>query len=463
MRISDLLKMGLRNLRRRKARTTLTIVGVIIGTISIVVMVSLGIGLNYSYEKQMMEYGSINTLSIYQNGYVESEDGEYEQTDQKDLMNDDFVETLRQLDHVKSVTPVYSNSVTIYGNGWQTDSQLLSFDFSVLSEMSPPDPVLGSYDYTPGTDCVIIGGQAFYYRYKPGTGKEVTGDVDFSKEKLFFTFSSLAYQPDAAPSGEGEGTESTEYVEPKMITPKKELIKNFVTVNDPESYDFQYYICMDIKYFRQLYERQAKQMKSSERKRALKEIERFSEIRVIVDNAKNVSSVCEKIREYGAQPEGIGTYIDQVKEQAKVIELVLGGIGAVSMLVSAISIANTMIMSIYERTKEIGIMKVLGCVVTDIKKLFLLEAGTIGAIGGVLGIGLSYLLSYLLNHYGGPTIGASMGLPLEEDGTMSLSVIPIWLSLLALGFAFLVGVISGYFPARRATKISAIEAMKSEG
>ena len=133
------------------------------------------------------------------------------------------------------------------------------------------------------------------------------------------------------------------------------------------------------------------------------------------------------------------------------------------MLVSAISIANTMIMSIYERTKEIGIMKVLGCVVTDIKKLFLLEAGTIGAIGGVLGIGLSYLLSYLLNHYGGPTIGASMGLPLEEDGSMTLSVIPIWLSLLALGFAFLVGVISGYFPARRATKISAIEAMKSEG
>lgn len=458
MRISDLLKMGLRNLRRRKARTALTVIGVVIGTISIVVMVSLGIGLNDCYEKQMMEYGSINTLTIYQNSYVESEDGEYEEKNQENLMNDDFVNTLKQMDHVKVVTPVFSTYATIYGNGWQSNCNITVVDFSVLKDMDPPEPDIGTYDFTSGTDSVVIGNDAFWYRYKPTTGKEVTTELDFANERFFFTLDDLASYTET--SGEDGSAVSSAGNTPKI---KKQKINNFVYVNDPNNSDFQYYIYMDLKYFKQIYERQAKTLKPAARKQALKLLERYQEIRVIVDNAKNVSDVSEKIREYGAQPEGLGTYVDQVKDQAKMIELVLGGIGAVSMLVSAISIANTMIMSIYERTKEIGIMKVLGCVVSDIKRLFLLEAGTIGAIGGIIGIGLSYLLSYLINHYGGPTFGASMGLPVAEDGSIGLSMIPIWLSLAALVFAFLVGIVSGYFPARRATKISAIEAMKSEG
>lgn len=461
MRISDLLKMGLRNLRRRKARTALTVIGVVIGTISIVVMVSLGIGLNACYEKQMMEYGSINTLTIYQNGYVENEDGDYQEKNQENLMNDEFVDTLRGMEHVKVVTPVFSSYATIYGNGWQSNCNITVVDFSVLKDMDPPEPDMGTYDFASGTDSVVIGNDAFWYRYRPTTGKEVTTELDLSNEHLSFTLDDLnSYIETSESVGEDGSVVSSAGSVPQL---KKQKISNFVHVNDPNNSDFQYYIYMDLKYFREIYERQAKMLKPAARKKALKALERYQEIRVIVDNAKNVSDVAEKIREYGAQPEGMGTYIDQVKDQAKMIELVLGGIGAVSMLVSAISIANTMIMSIYERTKEIGVMKVLGCVVSDIKRLFLMEAGTIGAIGGMIGIGCSYVLSYLINHYGGPKFGGSMGLPVAEDGSISLSLIPIWLSLLALIFAFLVGIISGYFPARRATKISAIEAMKSEG
>jgi hypothetical protein len=72
---------------------------------------------------------------------------------------------------------------------------------------------------------------------------------------------------------------------------------------------------------------------------------------------------------------------------------ILGGIGAISLLVAALGITNTMIMSIYERTKEIGIMKVIGANLRDIKKLFLLEAGMIGFIGGVIGLIFSLILS----------------------------------------------------------------------
>ena len=141
------------------------------------------------------------------------------------------------------------------------------------------------------------------------------------------------------------------------------------------------------------------------------------------------------------------------------LEMVLGAIGSIAMLVSAINIANTMVMSIYERTKEIGVMKVLGCLVRDVKRQFLLEAGLIGLTGGIIGIGISYILSYLINKYGGSLLGSLVGEAVETK----LSVIPFWLPFAAAAFGMLVGVLSGYCPARRATKSKAIEAMKSEG
>ena len=176
-----------------------------------------------------------------------------------------------------------------------------------------------------------------------------------------------------------------------------------------------------------------------------------------MEDIKYVEEVQDTIKamEYGTS--SLADILKPMQETSNTIQLILGGIGAVSLLVSAIGIANTMVMSIYERTKEIGVMKVLGCLISDIKKLFLFEASMIGLIGGGLGIGLSYLASYFMNKYA-DQIGSVLG---GIGGTGNdISVIPLWLVLLALGFAMLIGIISGYFPARRATKIKALEAMR---
>ena len=82
------------------------------------------------------------------------------------------------------------------------------------------------------------------------------------------------------------------------------------------------------------------------------------------------------------------------------IQMILGGLGAVSLFVAALSIANTMTMAIYERTKEIGVMKVLGCGLGKIRAMFLVEAAMIGFLGGVFGVAISYALSLLLNTFG---------------------------------------------------------------
>ena len=98
----------------------------------------------------------------------------------------------------------------------------------------------------------------------------------------------------------------------------------------------------------------------------------------------NVNDVAKQIREMGYNVETNVEYMDSMKKQMAVIQAVLGGIGAISLIVAAIGIANTMMMSIYERTKEIGVIKVLGCSLKNIKQMFLIEAAFIGLLGGCL-------------------------------------------------------------------------------
>ena len=136
------------------------------------------------------------------------------------------------------------------------------------------------------------------------------------------------------------------------------------------------------------------------------------------------------------------------------VQAVLGGIGAVSLFVAAIGIANTMMMSIYERTKEIGVMKVIGCSLGNIRQMFLLEAAFIGLGGGVIGNVLSFLMSAAINAL---VKGKEMGMT-----TGQISYIPLWLVLVSLGFAMLVGTAAGYFPARRAMKLSPLAAIRNE-
>ncbi len=146
--------------------------------------------------------------------------------------------------------------------------------------------------------------------------------------------------------------------------------------------------------------------------------------------------------------------IQQMQESSKSLQLMLGGIGGVAMLVAAISICNTMLMSIYERTREIGVMKVLGCKMSKIGAMFLTEAGIIGLGGGILGLAISYGLSAGIN--------ALIAIAMQGAGGSFRSVIPPYLALGALVFSILVGVLAGLYPSQRAMRLSALAAIRNE-
>ena len=168
----------------------------------------------------------------------------------------------------------------------------------------------------------------------------------------------------------------------------------------------------------------------------------------------NVMEVQNAITDMGYQAYSNMQWLEQAQEQMDMIQAVLGGIGAVSLFVAAIGIANTMMMSIYERTKEIGVLKVLGCAMGDIRSMFLMEAGFIGFMGGAAGLGLSYGVSKLVNRFLGSSF---MGM-----GSGDISRIPLWLSAAAVVFAIFIGMLAGLFPALRAMKLSPLAAIRNE-
>jgi len=160
-----------------------------------------------------------------------------------------------------------------------------------------------------------------------------------------------------------------------------------------------------------------------------------------------------------------GDMIDSQRRQQQAMQALLAAIAAVSLFVAAINIANTMVTSVTERTREIGIMKVIGASLADVRKLFLTEAVTIGLLGGLFGIGLALGLSYALNNFDIAFLQQmNMAPPVRTEGMQgaAVSLITPWLMGVALAVASGVGLISGIFPAWHATRLSALAAIRNE-
>ncbi|MBI5332825.1 MAG: ABC transporter permease [Candidatus Aenigmarchaeota archaeon] len=133
----------------------------------------------------------------------------------------------------------------------------------------------------------------------------------------------------------------------------------------------------------------------------------------------------------------------------------LGGIAAISLLVGAIGIANTMFMSVMERTRTIGILKALGAKNKDIRNIFLVESSMIGFIGGLIGVAIGSLF--------GIGLGIVMsGAQTRMSGMSFAPAITAELIIFAIAFSVIIGVLSGYFPARRAAKLNPVEALRYE-
>lgn len=165
----------------------------------------------------------------------------------------------------------------------------------------------------------------------------------------------------------------------------------------------------------------------------------------------------EKLRKEKWRVESIDRILDVANRIFSVVTLMLSLVGGIALLVASIGIVNTMIMSIYERTREIGTLKAMGASRADIRWMFMIEAGLIGMLGGVAGLTLSWILSHVLNR-GALWYAENHKLPLPE----TLFVITPLLALQAIGFATLIGIVAGLYPANRAASLDPLVALRHE-
>ncbi|WP_343209790.1 ABC transporter permease [Anaerolentibacter hominis] len=450
MRTIDLIRMGIRNLSRRKARTSLTVIGVVIGTISIVIMISIGIGMNTNFRSMVMELGSLTTITLSKNSYIQNQEGDYQNVTQ--TIDDKLITSIEGIAGVKAVMPVRMAALIMEAGRYEGSGQVYAVDLMKFGEFDYPAPMSGELptNEKDAANTVIMGNYIATQGFNdPRSRRWEPVAFDPQKMKLICSMYDWEFNFD-------------------MSNMKQYRVENVVLLDTAGNYsESDYSIYMDSRTFEKWYSEFTRTLKAADRKKAQKKLKEYDQLVISVDNVKNVKDVEEQIKEMGYQTQSLSSMMEPMEQTSKMLQLVLGAVGAVAMLVSAISIANTMVMSIYERTKEIGVMKVLGCVIRDIKKLFLFEAGIIGFLGGAIGVVLSYIGSFCINKFGGPVFDALMSsgggamYGLEATGPAKYSVIPLWLPLAASAFAILVGLVSGYYPANRATKISAIEAMKS--
>jgi len=454
MRISDLLAMCVRNLTRRKFRTFLTVMGVVIGTCAIVVMISLGEGINASSETFLSEAGDLSVIQVY---------GPYGNS-QEVVLDDAMLHNFSQLEGVGAVTPL-SRFQNV--NGQLYAGKRDRYAYYIYNFIGVKPGALEQMGYAAATGemlgtasggrkiRILMGSQAVY---------------DFEDVKKSYPNNRVWAEPDE--NGKLPDpffdplTEPLTLVFPPQEENGRELRYDVEVVGileDSGNYDESTYGCyMDVADMQRV---EADYKKANNIKDTANQPQGYDTVKVKVDDIKLVGAVETAIgteEGYGFYTYSLGSIRESYEKNARQIQMILGALGFIALFVAAISITNTMIMSVYERTREIGVMKVLGCPVGNIRTIFLVEAAFIGFGGGAIGIGLSYLISLLLNIFGN-NLGSILGdISYMMTETSKVSIIPPWLVLLGMTFATVIGLISGFYPANRAVKISALEAIRTE-
>ena len=430
MRFIDLLRTAFLNLWRRKLRAVLTVLGMVIGTCSIVIMVSLGIGMRQAIIDSYSQMGSLTNITVMNWKWTETDNGmgNYEEV----KLDKHAVEAIKQIPGVIAVMPQISAGGIVKSGKYISDISIMAIDSAQAALFGIE---LESGDYPSGRSSggsyqIVFGNGVLSYFYDPKTGQQAVDrdgnpkiTID-SRFQLTFDYSNVY-----------------DYGDTGSVTAKGKFYKLVPTgVMSNVSNEFSWYCLMDIAAFEKL----AKENPSF----ISVDTKNYSQVIVKCATTDDVKTVREAIDAMGFGTNSIQEWIDQAEEQIRTTQYLLGAIGGVSLLVAAIGIMNTMMMSIYERTKEIGIIKVLGCRISNIAGLFLAESAYIGLFGGAIGIGLSYGFSILLNKL------------LVNAGLYSL--IPAYLAVGAVVFSMAVALISGFYPAIRAMRLSPLAAIRNE-
>lgn len=398
------VKYALQNFRKRKIRSGLTILSILIGITAIFALLSFGIGIK-QYVNQLAEESGGNKLFVQAKGIGAPG------TDDNFFLSKEDVNFMGKIKGIDELVGMYFKVAEIKYNDQKRFYFVSGMDTSKI-------------DFIEETFSIkVIKGRQLK---KGDIGKTVLGYNYQFDEKIFTNAVNL-----------GDKVE--------LNGKRFEVIGFYEEVGNPQD-DTNIYVIDEA--FKILYPDSK---------------DKFGFVMISSQKGVNPSELAgrieERLRKFKDQEEGkenffVQTFEDALATFTTIIDVINGMlvlIALVSLVVAFVNIMNTMYTAILERTKEIGVMKAIGARNNDILLVFVVEAGLIGLIGGVLGV----LLGYIVSSIGG-SIAAASGFALLKPAY------PVALIIGCLVFSLLVGATAGFLPARRASRLKPVDALRYE-
>lgn len=455
MRIRDILRLSWDQVKRRKVVTGLCAAGISIGCAAIVVAMSVGDSAQKYTEKEMNQIFKMDEITVTANAGVSAPGStggpplSAEMLEQGKLTRQKL-DLIRQFPHVSAAAPfVEMGHLQMVTNDNRTSYvQIIGTNLDSLSQFGHTFAQGGPTD-TPGA--IVLNYGATLGLNDPETLDNLMKQISrnpYDKDlmdqyrKLQKTPSEL-YQKQLQFKVSTGNTGKVRTSTPVRVAGILKLPQG--TSADNAQYDKKIYISMDTMQMlrEQLYDNAANNGSSTES---------YETAIVKVDSQDVVESVEKQIQRLRVNTRTNLNQREMVAEQFAIIKMVAMGIGVFILIIASISIIVAMTMSTYQRRRQIGIMKVLGANLAQIRNMFIVEAALTGLLGGMLGILFSYWVVWGLN---------VLIMSVSEDKTPMIFIPPVTI-LTGMVFAIMTGVLSGLYPAVSASRTDALTAIKRD-
>ena len=423
LRLSDLAGMAFYNLWRRKLRTSLTIIAVVIGATLVALMVSLGAGLQSFIVDQ---FGLMVPQGVVYISATEGFSGQGQSPQEITITEVEIPQpfTGEDIDKIRAIDDVERVDFSIIVPALSASPQDSDKKYTVSAE-APPDYEVKMRQLVAGVhftekasgECLIAYDYIDTFGW-PSTeaalGKEVTITVGklnpYDTQTKEFTFTVVGVIQKTVNAAQillpaDEGKEMARYYQDNP---------DVYTAEQPGFF-----------------------------------------LQVKATDGALIERVAEDIKDLGFNAITPNEILDGINDVFGIIQIGLSTFGIIALIVATIGIINTLIMSIYERTREIGIMKAIGATKGTIRLLFTIEGGALGLLGGIIGVIFGYGLGQMLNFVASRSF-------LSDFPTFQMSVFPLWLFFGIIGLTTAISLLAGLYPANRAARLDPVEALRYE-
>jgi putative ABC transport system permease protein len=469
MTAADTVQLALRNLGQAKLRTTLTTLGVSIGIASLAGMVSLGVGLQDQVVGRFMQTGLFDSITVLpsaalgQRGFAArglglggpgggprgalrgrpAASGPSANSARPEL-DDKAIADLAALDQVTAVYPNIRVPVQLAYRESVEPVIAIGVPLSSRNDGAFQNLPFGAFFKNESDDSCLLS-LDFAKRLTAGDPKDLVG------QQVTLTYASATPAVSGAdPSDVGAAARQ---IAPKTATYTiagiVEREPGFGLGGGPTGG-----LMLPLGKARQINAEVVTGAQSFLRDAAAAKA--YASLTVRVRQARSTQDVEDRIKTMGFVAFSVNDALQGAKRAFILLDIVLSLIGSIALAVSSLGIVNTMVMSILERTREIGIMKAIGASDGDVRRIFLIEASAIGLVGGLAGIAIGWLVGRAIN------IGANFYIQSQGGTPATLFSLPFWLIGGAIGFSIVVSLLAGSYPAARAARLDPIQALRHD-